>query len=99
MWISGVPGAAAPPSCLQMPQDPSTRSSPARLLIPEPRAGRARHAACVLLAVCFVVLFLSGESLAPITRRVCTQLAALQLGVLLKGCCCLAEEIFHLHSR
>lgn len=91
--------AAAPPSCLQMPQDPSTRSSPARLLIPEPRAGRARHAACVLLAVCFVVLFLSGEPLAPITRRVCTQLAALQLGVLLKGCCCLAEEIFHLHSR
>lgn len=91
--------AAAPPSCLQMPQDPSTRSSPARLLIPEPRAGRAQHAACVLLAVCFVVLFLSGEPLAPITRRVCTQLAALQLGVLLKGCCCLAEEIFHLHSR
>lgn len=53
----------------------------------------------MLLAVCFVVLFLSGEPLAPITRRVCTQLAALQLGVLLKGCCCLAEEIFHLHSR
>uniref|UniRef100_G1MQL5 Stimulator of interferon genes protein n=1 Tax=Meleagris gallopavo TaxID=9103 RepID=G1MQL5_MELGA len=99
MWISGVPAAAAPTSCLQMPQDLSTRSSPAALLIPEPRAGRARHAACVLLAVCFVVLFLIGEPLMPITYRACTQLAALQLGVLLKGCCCLAEEIFHLRSR
>ncbi|NXL85252.1 STING protein, partial [Alectura lathami] len=29
----------------------------------------------------------------------CTHLAALQLGGLLKGCCCLAEEIFHLRSR
>ncbi|NXC49772.1 STING protein, partial [Penelope pileata] len=29
----------------------------------------------------------------------CAQLAALQLGGLLKGCCCLAEEIFHLQSR
>ncbi|NXK56361.1 STING protein, partial [Chauna torquata] len=26
-------------------------------------------------------------------------LAALQIGALLKGCCCLAEEIFHLQSR
>ncbi|NXI68906.1 STING protein, partial [Anseranas semipalmata] len=26
-------------------------------------------------------------------------LAALQVGALLKGCCCLAEEIFHLQSR
>ncbi|OXB74264.1 UNVERIFIED_CONTAM: hypothetical protein H355_011716 [Colinus virginianus] len=82
-----------------MPQDPSPRSSPAALLIPEPRAGRARCAACVLLAACFVVLCLSGEPLAPITHRACTQLAALQLGVLLRSCCCLAEEIFHLHSR
>ncbi|XP_065590475.1 stimulator of interferon genes protein [Cyrtonyx montezumae] len=82
-----------------MPQDPSPRSSPAALLIPEPRAGRARCAACVLLAACFVVLCLTGEPLVPITHRACTQLAALQLGVLLKGCCCLAEEIFHLRSR
>ncbi|XP_021265823.1 stimulator of interferon genes protein isoform X2 [Numida meleagris] len=82
-----------------MPQDLSPRSSPAALLIPEPRAGRAQRAACVLLAVCFVVLCLTGEPLVPITHRACTQLAALQLGVLLKGCCCLAEEIFHLHSR
>uniref|UniRef100_A0A8C2TPE9 Stimulator of interferon genes protein n=1 Tax=Coturnix japonica TaxID=93934 RepID=A0A8C2TPE9_COTJA len=82
-----------------MPQDPSPRSSPSSLLIPEPRAGRARYAACALLAACFLLLLLSGEPLLSVTHRTCTQLAALQLGVLLKGCCCLAEEIFHLHSR
>ncbi|XP_072204767.1 stimulator of interferon genes protein isoform X2 [Excalfactoria chinensis] len=82
-----------------MPQEPSTRSSPGSLLIPEPRAGRARQAACALLAVCILLLLLTDEPLPSIAHRACTQLAALQLGALLKGCCSLAEEIFHLHSR
>eukprot|EP00075_Anas_platyrhynchos_P034669 XP_027323922.1 stimulator of interferon genes protein isoform X2 [Anas platyrhynchos] len=82
-----------------MSQEPQRRSSPAALLIPKPREGRAQRAVYVLLATCTVALCLAGEPLSPAAHRVSAHLAALQIGALLKGCCCLAEEIFHLQSR
>uniref|UniRef100_A0A8B9VK02 STING transmembrane domain-containing protein n=1 Tax=Anas zonorhyncha TaxID=75864 RepID=A0A8B9VK02_9AVES len=75
----------------------SSLAHPAALLIPKPREGRAQRAVYVLLATCTVALCLAGEPLSPAAHRVSAHLAALQIGALLKGCCCLAEEIFHLH--
>uniref|UniRef100_A0A8B9TBW9 Stimulator of interferon genes protein n=1 Tax=Anas platyrhynchos TaxID=8839 RepID=A0A8B9TBW9_ANAPL len=82
-----------------MSQEPQRQSSPAALLIPKPREGRAQRAVYVLLATCTVALCLAGEPLSPAAHRVSAHLAALQIGALLKGCCCLAEEIFHLQYR
>ncbi|XP_032053136.1 stimulator of interferon genes protein [Aythya fuligula] len=82
-----------------MSQEPQCRSSPAALLIPKPREGRAQRAVYVLLATCTAALCLAGEPLSPAAHRLSAHLAALQIGALLKGCCCLAEEIFHLQSR
>lgn len=82
-----------------MSQEPQRRSSPAALLIPKAREGRAQRAVYVLLATCTAALCLAGEPLSPAAHRLTAHLAALQIGALLKGCCCLAEEIFHLQSR
>ncbi|XP_066833201.1 stimulator of interferon genes protein isoform X2 [Anser cygnoides] len=82
-----------------MSQEPQRRSSPAALLIPKAREGRAQRAVYVLLATCTAALCLAGEPLSPAAHRLTAHLAALQIGTLLKGCCCLAEEIFHLQSR
>ncbi|XP_031981231.1 stimulator of interferon genes protein isoform X1 [Corvus moneduloides] len=88
--------AADPPSPSQMPREPRQRRAP---LIPEARGGRAQRAVCVLLALCAGALLLAGESLVPTARSLIFHFATLQIGALLKGICCLAEEIFHLHSR
>ncbi|XP_010006595.1 PREDICTED: stimulator of interferon genes protein, partial [Chaetura pelagica] len=51
------------------------------------------------LAGAAAALYLAGEPLIPTLRYLIAHLVALQLGVLLKGICYLAEEIFHLQSR
>ncbi|XP_030359897.1 stimulator of interferon genes protein [Strigops habroptila] len=77
----------------QRPQRPST------LRIPRARGGRAQRAGYLLLAVCAAALYLAGEPLLPTARSLTFHFLALQVGVLLKGTCYLAEEIFHLQSR
>ncbi|XP_009643491.1 stimulator of interferon genes protein [Egretta garzetta] len=72
---------------------------PAALLIPKARGRRAQRATYLLLALCAAALYLSGESLVPTARSLTSHFVALQIGVLLKGTCYLAEEIFHLQSR
>ncbi|XP_005523792.2 PREDICTED: stimulator of interferon genes protein, partial [Pseudopodoces humilis] len=67
--------------------------------IPQPRAGRARLAVLLLLALCAGALLLAGQPLVPTARSLAFHFATLQIGALLKGTCYLAEEIFHLESR
>ncbi|KAM9226356.1 stimulator of interferon genes protein [Leptosomus discolor] len=74
-------------------------SHPTALVIPKAREGRAQRAAYLLLALCAAALYLAGESLVPTARSLTFHFVALQIGVLLKGTCYLAEEIFHLQSR
>ncbi|KAK2524923.1 Tmem173 [Columba guinea] len=82
-----------------MSQESRRRSRPTALLIPTARGGRARRAMYLLLALSTAVLYLAGESLTPTARSLVSHFVALQIGVLLKGICYLAEEIFHLQSR
>ncbi|KFQ92075.1 Stimulator of interferon genes protein, partial [Nipponia nippon] len=82
-----------------MSQEPQWLSHPTALLIPKARGGRAQHAVYLLLALCAAVLYLAGEPLVPSARSLISHFMALQIGVLLKGTCYLAEEIFHLQSR
>ncbi|XP_009479303.2 stimulator of interferon genes protein [Pelecanus crispus] len=74
-------------------------SHPTTLLIPKARGGRAQRAMYLLLALCAAALYLTGEPLVPTARIITSHIVALQIGVLLKGTCYLAEEIFHLQSR
>lgn len=87
------------PALLQMSQESRRQSRPTALLIPTARGGRARRAMYLLLALSTAVLYLAGESLTPTARSLVSHFVALQIGVLLKGICYLAEEIFHLQSR
>lgn len=82
-----------------MSQESRRPSRPAAALIPTARGGRARHAVYLLLALCAAALYLAGEPLVPTARSLISHFVALQIGVLLKGICYLAEEIFHLQSR
>uniref|UniRef100_A0A8C8ATQ8 Stimulator of interferon genes protein n=1 Tax=Otus sunia TaxID=257818 RepID=A0A8C8ATQ8_9STRI len=82
-----------------MSREPWRPSHPSALLIPTARAGRAQRAGYLLLALGAAVLYLSGQPLAPAARSLTFHFTALQIGVLLKGTCYLAEEIFHLQSR
>lgn len=75
---------------------PGRRGAP---LIPQPRGGRAQRAVYLLLALCAGALLLAGEPLVLTARHLTFHFATLQVGVLLKGTCYLAEEIFHLPSR
>nr|XP_008253329.1 stimulator of interferon genes protein isoform X1 [Oryctolagus cuniculus]XP_008253331.1 stimulator of interferon genes protein isoform X1 [Oryctolagus cuniculus]XP_008253332.1 stimulator of interferon genes protein isoform X1 [Oryctolagus cuniculus]XP_051699393.1 stimulator of interferon genes protein isoform X1 [Oryctolagus cuniculus]XP_051699394.1 stimulator of interferon genes protein isoform X1 [Oryctolagus cuniculus] len=67
--------------------------------IPRPRGHGAEKAALVLLGVCLVSLWGLGEPPEHTLRCLVLHLASLQLGLLLKGACCLAEELCHIHSR
>ncbi|KAM6148478.1 stimulator of interferon genes protein [Erethizon dorsatum] len=67
--------------------------------IPRPRGHRAQQAALVLLGACLVVLWGTGEPPDHTLRCLVFHLASLQLGRLLQGACCLAEELCHVHSR
>ncbi|XP_021111569.1 stimulator of interferon genes protein isoform X2 [Heterocephalus glaber] len=67
--------------------------------IPRPRGHRAQEAALVLLGFCLMVLWGTGEPMDHTLRYLVFHLASLQLGLLLKGACCLAEELCHIHSR
>ncbi|KAM5300411.1 stimulator of interferon genes protein [Ctenodactylus gundi] len=67
--------------------------------IPHPRGHRAEQAALVLLGACLVALWGLGEPPDHTLRYLVFYLASLQLGLLLKEVCCLAEELCHVHSR
>ncbi|KFR09660.1 Stimulator of interferon genes protein, partial [Opisthocomus hoazin] len=82
-----------------MSQESWRPSDPTTLLIPKARGGRAQQALYLLLALCATALYLAREPLAPTARSFTSHFVALQIGVLLKGTCYLAEEIFHLQSR
>ncbi|XP_015497043.1 stimulator of interferon genes protein [Parus major] len=102
-WVLGTScrwGRAAvspcPPQMSREPWRPRQRCCPR---IPQPRAGRARLAVLLLLALCAGALLLAGQPLVPTARSLAFHFATLQIGALLKGTCYLAEEIFHLESR
>ncbi|KFQ70910.1 Stimulator of interferon genes protein, partial [Phaethon lepturus] len=82
-----------------MSQESWWPSHPTALLIPKARGGRAQCAVYLLLALCTAALYLTGEPLEATARSITSHFVALQIGVLLKGTCHLAEEIFHLQSR
>ncbi|KAM5301203.1 stimulator of interferon genes protein [Glossophaga mutica] len=67
--------------------------------IPWPRGQRAKKAAFVLLSVSLAALWHLGESPEHILQWLILHLASLQLGLLLKRVCHLAEELCHIHSR
>ncbi|XP_012501803.1 PREDICTED: stimulator of interferon genes protein isoform X2 [Propithecus coquereli] len=66
--------------------------------IPRPRGYRAQKTALVLLTACLAVLQMLSPS-EHILRCLVLHLASLQLGLLLKAFCMLAEELCHVHSR
>ncbi|KAF6083333.1 hypothetical protein HJG60_019081 [Phyllostomus discolor] len=66
--------------------------------IPQPRGPRAKKAALVLLSVCLVALWHLGEQPKHILQWLTLHLASVQLGLLLKRVCHLAEELRHIHS-
>ncbi|XP_068021752.1 stimulator of interferon genes protein isoform X2 [Melanerpes formicivorus] len=74
-------------------------SHPSATLIPEARGRRAQVAVALLLALCGAALWLAGQPLVPTVRSLTLHVGALQIGALLRGLCCLAEEVFHLQSR
>ncbi|XP_065705345.1 stimulator of interferon genes protein isoform X2 [Patagioenas fasciata] len=82
-----------------MSQESRQPSRPTAPLIPTARGGRAQRAMYLLLALCAAALCLAREPLTPTARSLVSHFMTLQLGVLLKGICYLAEEIFHLQSR
>nr|ARF07847.1 MITA protein mini isoform [Tupaia belangeri] len=67
--------------------------------IPRPRGRGAQKAALFLLVACLVALWGLGEQPDHILQNLVLHLASLQLGLLLKGACSLAEELCHIHSR
>ncbi|XP_016059234.1 PREDICTED: stimulator of interferon genes protein [Miniopterus natalensis] len=67
--------------------------------IPQPRSHRAKKAAFVLLSACLAALWGLGERPDHIVQWLVLHLASLQLGLLIKGICSLAEELNHIHSR
>ncbi|XP_005599422.1 stimulator of interferon genes protein isoform X2 [Equus przewalskii] len=67
--------------------------------IPQPRGHRAQKAALVLLSACLAALWGLGEPPDHILHWLVLHLASLQLGLLLKRACSLAEELCHIHSR
>ncbi|KAF7461623.1 stimulator of interferon genes protein [Marmota monax] len=67
--------------------------------IPHPRGHRAQQMALILLGACLVALWGLGNSPDHTLQYLVFYLASLQLGLLLKGICCLAEELCHIHSR
>ncbi|XP_047410845.1 stimulator of interferon genes protein isoform X1 [Sciurus carolinensis] len=75
---------------------PCSRMHPS---IPHPRGHRAQHMALALLGICLVTLWGLREPPEYTLQYLVFHLASLQLGLLLKGICCLAEELCHIHSR
>lgn len=79
--------------------DPQMAYSSLHPSIPRPRGHRAKKAAFVLLSVGLAALWHLGEPPEHILQWLTLHLASLQLGLLLKGVCHLAEELCHVHSR
>ncbi|KAM9254212.1 stimulator of interferon genes protein [Dugong dugon] len=67
--------------------------------IPRHRGHGIQKAALVLLVACLVALWGLGEPLGHTLQWLVCQLASLQLGLLLKVICSLAEELCHVRSR
>ncbi|XP_006891294.1 PREDICTED: stimulator of interferon genes protein [Elephantulus edwardii] len=67
--------------------------------IPRHRGHGIQKAALVLLSACLVLLWWLGESPKHTLHWLAFHLASVQLGLLFKGLCSLAEELCHIHSR
>lgn len=67
--------------------------------IPRPRGHRSKQAALFLLVVSLMILWGLGDPPNHTLRYLVLHLTSLQLGLLLKEVCCLAEELCHVHSR
>ncbi|XP_037364122.1 stimulator of interferon genes protein [Talpa occidentalis] len=67
--------------------------------IPRPRGYGAQKAALVLLVICMAALWGLGELQGHTFWKLVHYLASLQLGLLFKGMCSMAEELCHIHSR
>ncbi|XP_023405327.1 stimulator of interferon genes protein isoform X3 [Loxodonta africana] len=67
--------------------------------IPRHRGHGIQKAAFILLSACLVAVWGLGEPPDHTLQWLVSQLASLQLGLLLKGICSLAEELCHIHSR
>ncbi|XP_075397754.1 stimulator of interferon genes protein [Tenrec ecaudatus] len=74
-------------------------SSPLHPSIPRHRGRGTQMAALVLLSACLVVLWCLGEPLDHTASWLTFHLVSLQLGLLMKKACLLAEEQRHVHSR
>ncbi|KAL1773818.1 hypothetical protein HispidOSU_024239 [Sigmodon hispidus] len=67
--------------------------------IPRPRGHRSKQAALVLLVASLGIFWGTGDPPNHTLQYLVLHLASLQLGLLLKDICCLAEELHHVHSR
>ncbi|KAM9071038.1 stimulator of interferon genes protein [Sarcophilus harrisii] len=67
--------------------------------IPQPRGWGAQKAACVLLSLCMAAVYILGESAAFTLQWLLFYFTTVQVGLLLKGAYCLAEELYHIQSR
>ncbi|XP_007937166.1 stimulator of interferon genes protein [Orycteropus afer afer] len=67
--------------------------------IPRHRGHGIQKAALVLLSVCLVALWGLGDPPDHTLHWLAFHLASLQLALLVKGVCSLAEELCHIHSR
>ncbi|XP_019517728.1 PREDICTED: stimulator of interferon genes protein [Hipposideros armiger] len=67
--------------------------------VPRPRGRWTKKAAFVLLSICLAVLWVLGEPADHILKWLVLHQASVQLGLLFKRVCSLAEELFHVHSR
>ncbi|XP_072486577.1 stimulator of interferon genes protein isoform X1 [Notamacropus eugenii] len=67
--------------------------------IPQPRGHRAQKAACILLSLSLVIVCILGEPAAHTLQWLLFFFTSVQVGLLLKGACCLAEELSHIQSR
>ncbi|XP_068960440.1 stimulator of interferon genes protein isoform X2 [Petaurus breviceps papuanus] len=67
--------------------------------IPQPRGQGAQKAAFVLLSLCLVIMCILGEPAAHTLQWLLFSFTSMQVGLLLKGACCLAEELSHIQSR
>ncbi|XP_006866201.1 PREDICTED: stimulator of interferon genes protein [Chrysochloris asiatica] len=67
--------------------------------IPRHRGHGIQKAALVLLSACLMALWWLGDSSDHTLQWLIFHLASLQMGLLLKEVCTLAEELRHIHSR
>ncbi|XP_043842587.1 stimulator of interferon genes protein [Dromiciops gliroides] len=67
--------------------------------IPQPRGRGAQKAACVLLGLCLGTVCILREPAVHTLQWLMFYFTTMQVGLLLKGACYLAEELSHIQSR